>query len=341
MDKNGGCPGKRKPMKLRVAMLSRWHVHAEGYAEALRAMDDVEITCVWDEDEVSGRAWAEVLGVEFEADLKTLLERRDVDAVVVDTPTSAHVPVICAAAQAGKHIFTEKVLAATRAGAEEIQRAVEAAGVVFCISYPQRVTRQIRYIKEQIDQGSLGTVSLLRIRDAHGGKSQNWLPERWYDLSATCGGAMMDLGAHPNYLALYLLGRPSSVNASFASVETEPGYEDNAVSVFTYENGALAVLETGFLTPASPRSLEIHGTRASLWMSGEKIWRREAGAAEAVLVAEGEMPQALPMPLAQWVDGIRKGAPVSFGLKEALELTAVMEAAYRSSKERKVAAVPS
>ena len=93
---------------IRIAMLSKWHVHAAGYASQIQKAEDATITCVWDDDAARGQAWAKELSVAFEPDLDHLLAREDVDAVVVDTPTSDHARVMVAAARAGKHIFTEK-----------------------------------------------------------------------------------------------------------------------------------------------------------------------------------------------------------------------------------------
>ena len=84
---------------LNVAMLSKWHVHAAGYARELMAMDDVNVTCIWDEDAERGAAWAKELGVAFEADLDELLRRPDVDAVAVNCPTAMHPEVIIKAAR--------------------------------------------------------------------------------------------------------------------------------------------------------------------------------------------------------------------------------------------------
>ena len=50
----------------RVAMLSKWHVHAEGYAREINAHPDACVCCVWDEDPERGAAWAEKLNVPFE-----------------------------------------------------------------------------------------------------------------------------------------------------------------------------------------------------------------------------------------------------------------------------------
>ena len=75
---------------IKVAMLSKWHVHASGYAGQLKNNGKAEITCVWDDDAARGEAWAKELGCEFVADLDALLARDDVEAVICDTPTTAH-----------------------------------------------------------------------------------------------------------------------------------------------------------------------------------------------------------------------------------------------------------
>ena len=93
---------------LKVAMLSFWHVHAEGYAKQLRERNDNKITCMWDEIPQRGKDWAGKLGIDLEPDLSKLLKRDDVDAVVINSPTNLHAKIMIAAAKAGKHIFTEK-----------------------------------------------------------------------------------------------------------------------------------------------------------------------------------------------------------------------------------------
>ena len=62
-------------------------------------------------------------------DYNELLAREDIDAVVIVTPTNTHVPIIKAAAAAGKHIFTEKPLALTVAACDEAITTVTEAGV--------------------------------------------------------------------------------------------------------------------------------------------------------------------------------------------------------------------
>ena len=182
---------------LRIAMLSKWHVHAVNYAQFIQDQPDAQIACLWDEDPVRGQRWGEEMNVPFLPDLDALLSRPDVDAVIIDAPTSMHRDLMVRAARAGKHIFTEKCMCLTTKDCDEVIRAVEDAGVIFTISFPQRVRGRSLLVKKYVEEGILGDVTLLRTRTSHNGATAGWLPDYWFDPETTGGGAMMDLGAHP------------------------------------------------------------------------------------------------------------------------------------------------
>lgn len=320
---------------LKIAMISGWHVHAKGYGEELKKMKEkVSITAVWDEIPDRGQVWAQELGAHFEGDLNRLLAREDVEAVVVDAPTNLHSEVMVAAANAGKHIFTEKVLAPALSEAKAIAEAVRQAGVKFCISYPHRTFPPNLYAKQVLDQGLLGSISLLRVRNAHNGASAGWLPLHFYDPVACGGGAMMDLGAHPMYLSRWLLGKPKSITSMYNHI-TNHAVEDNAVSVIEFQNNAIAIVETGFVTPNSPSCLELYGTEGSLLIGGPDNTVKIASSknnAPGWTVPE-TLPAPLPSALTQWVDGILSGGTIHFGMEDAIALTELMEAAYKSYRE--------
>jgi len=311
-------------------MLSRWHVHAEGYAKEFQARPDAKLTAVWDEEPDKGRAFAESLGVDFEPDLGKLLAREDVDAVCVNAPTSMHRDVMVAAANAGKHIFTEKVLAPTVKECVDIKEAVEKNGVKFCISFPHRTFPQNLLAKKVMEEGQLGTVSYMRMRNAHNGASAGWLPPHFYDEAQCGGGAMIDLGAHPMYLISWLLGKPSEISSAFTYV-TGHAVEDNAVCIMKYPSGAIAVSETGFVTGNSPPVMEIYGTEGSLVITGN-----DAGLALAKNGGEWEvpeLPEAIPGAINQFVDGVLYGKKIIFGMDDAISLTEIMESAYKAHKQ--------
>src|SRR5215208_4950515 len=114
---------------IRLAVLSFWHVHAKDYSKQAAEHANTEIAAIWDDLPERGRAAAQQWGAQFEASLPALLARDDIDGVVVVTPTNEHLDVMTSAARAGKHIFTEKVLASTLREANQILAAVEQAGV--------------------------------------------------------------------------------------------------------------------------------------------------------------------------------------------------------------------
>ena len=112
---------------IRVAVLGFWHVHADEYAARVREHPDAELVAVWDDDFARGQAAADAAGVPFVHDLDALLARDDLDAVTVTTATTEHHAIMLRVIQAGKHIFTEKLLAPTVAEAEEVIAATDNA----------------------------------------------------------------------------------------------------------------------------------------------------------------------------------------------------------------------
>ncbi len=322
---------------LRVAMISKWHVHAKGYAKFVQAQEDAEITCVWDEQSDRGREWAAELGVDFEPDYDALLAREDVDAVFIDSPTNMHKELMIKAARAGKHIFTEKVMALTTADCDEIIAEIDKAGVKFGISFPHRCMPRNLFVKEAVESGAVGEVTVLRVRNCHDGALAGWLPDYWYDPETTGGGAMMDLGAHPMYLSSWILGKPTRISSMFNNKTPHP-VEDNSVCTIEFENGAIAISETSLVSPMTPVMMEIYGTKGVILCVDDDVRIKTAETVEKV---EGgwvkpRLPEALPHPVRQWMDGVLYGKEIRFGTKEARALTQLMEGAYISDREQRV-----
>jgi len=316
---------------LKVAILSRWHVHAEGYAKDFQRVPNVKLTAMWDEEPEKGQDFATQFGIEFEPNLDKLLAREDVDAVCINAPTSMHRDIIVKVAKAGKHIFTEKVMALNMQECNDIKKAIKESGVKFCISFPHRGFSRNLFAKKVLDEGLLGDVNYVRVRNAHDGASRGWLPPHFYDEAQCGGGAMIDLGAHPMYLIAWLMGKPSEIASAFTSV-TGCAVEDNAVSVMKYPNGAIAVSETGFVSGNSPFTLEIHGALGSLMMSGDDIRYISSKEDGTGWTTPKDLPASLPDPITQFAQGVLQGKEIQYGLEDAIVLTEIMEAAYKAHK---------
>lgn len=349
---------------LRVAVLSFWHVHGKDYAREAEEHPEVELVAIWDEQPERGRAEAERRGVRFYESLDELLAQPDIDGVIVTTPTSMHRDVMLAAARAGKHIFTEKVIAATLREVNEILDAVEQAGVTFMVSMWRSDIAVTKAVKQVIEQGVLGDITKLRIHDGHQfalpaeGFPRGRLPEHFYDPELAQGGALIDL-CHPVYLTAHFMGLPERVSATFGYV-TGRQVEDNAVVMMNYPKGALAVVETGFVTHSAPFTIEVHGTQGSLIYSEPGISERAAAMRAAPgaeppqnevtalygklrlrsalveeckggwLVQEITVPPA-PKAFSQWVAHIQQSTKAPENIDLGRKLTALIEAANRSA----------
>ena len=321
---------------LNVAMLSRWHVHADGYADALKKTGKVNISAVWDENPALGEEWAKQLGAPFIPDLDALLARKDVDAVCCCTPTTMHREVLVKAAEAGKHIFSEKAMATTVEDCIAIADAVKKNGVLFMLSFPHKGRPDVQFIKRCIDNGDFGDITLVRIRNAHNGISGGWLPGYWFDEKAAGGGAMMDLGCHGMYLLSMFLGKPKNYAAIYSS-PFGTAVDENAAALIEFENGATGVSETSFVSYASPYIIEVHGTKGALVSTDGKVLFRNVKTAEYQNgFITPSLPAALPEPIRMFPDICLSGGPVpeQYGAEAGIELTRLLEETYKANASR-------
>jgi 1,5-anhydro-D-fructose reductase (1,5-anhydro-D-mannitol-forming) len=320
---------------IRVAILSFWHVHADDYAREAQEHPRTEIVAAWDEDQKRGKAKARKLGARFHADLAELLKSPDVDGVIVTTPTHAHRDVLVAAAKAGKHVFTEKVLALTPAECRSILTAVERSGVKLTVSLPRLADGYTQATKQVLAEGRLGDVTLVRVRLSHDGAvGRRWLPEQFFDPNEAGGGALIDLGCHPMYLTrLFLGGMPDRLTASYGYV-TGKGVEDNAVALLHYPSGAIGVVEAGFVNPHSPFTIEVHGTKGSLLYGTPeaRLLLRSNPETRNDNWTELPLPGRAAGPFDQWVNHIEQGTVATENIALAVDLTTLMDAANRSAR---------
>ncbi|GGH28684.1 Gfo/Idh/MocA family protein [Paenibacillus segetis] len=326
-------------MSIRIGKISFWHVHAWEYTEQAQEHEDTVIAAVWDENPERGKKAADSLNVPFYESLDDMLAQKDIDAVIVDAPTNIHKEVIVAAAKAGKHIFTEKVIAPTLTEVNEIISEVADHGVKLTVSLPRLNDGYTLSIQDILSQGLLGDITYVRVRLSHNGAIASWLPEHFYSLEQCGGGALIDLGCHPMYLTKLFLGQEvTAVSANFGYV-TGKEVEDNAVVTLYTESGAIGVVEAGFVNSHSPFTIEVHGTEGTLLYGTpeEKLLLRTNKAADKAN-AWTEMPLYNKRESAfhQWVGHIQNDTLAVENVQIAVELTGLMDAANRSAKEGRV-----
>jgi predicted dehydrogenase len=188
-----------------------------------------------------------------------------------------------------------------------------------------------------IDGGMIGAPNYLRVRMAHDGALAGWLPDYWYDVGKAGGGAMMDLGCHPMYIAAYLLGKPARIASVFTTTYAPPPADDHAVSAVEFEGGAIAVLETGFVSPYNANCFELLGTEGAIvQVDGGAVRVRSNKLFKGGWFTPDKLPGPLGAPIRIWLDGIISGAPVPFGTDSAIALTELLENAYISHNTQSI-----
>jgi predicted dehydrogenase len=258
-----------------IAMVSWAHVHAEFRAKAIGEIPGARIVAIADDDEARGRAAAERFGVtDFATDWRDVVGRDDVDVVMVHAENARHVEPVVAAAEAGKHVFSEKPIATTLEDARRMVDAVRAAGVDGTAAFVSRFSKEADRAKAIVDSGVLGEVLLTRSLIGLAGIAEIGCPpdmvEWMNDPVLGGGGAWIDEGSHGVDLLRWLVGDITEVSAYTAN-RAKPGRpgEDIATAMVRYANGALGELSTVWSLAADlgmRNNLEIYGTTGTLVM---------------------------------------------------------------------------
>ena len=316
---------------MKIAIFGVWHVHAADYTKT--AMELGEVVGFYEENDALAEKFASKFNVPRFSTSDELL-KSDAQGVIVCSASSEHADDIIKIAKAGKHIFTEKVLALTDADCDRIEVAVNESGVTFVISFFQKYLGSRIAVKEVTSSGELGKLNYMRFRNCHSGSTKDWLPKHFYNEKECGGGAMIDLGAHGMYLTEWILGMPVKASSAFTvSCEIESvkeknsdRVEDNAVTVMSFENGAIAVNETGFVSNYSPVTLEVFGEDGYVRMVENRVVKctKATDGVEVELAVGADRPS----PLVQFLTGdFLDGC----GMKEAKALTHMMTLAYAKS----------
>lgn len=249
---------------------------SQGYhLPALAQVKAARLAAVADVQPEEARKAAEAFKVPaWYDDPQALLADPDVEAVLILTPNWSHAELAVAAAQAGKHLMVQKPLARNEAEAQSILDAAASAGVRLVPSFMHRFLPEVLRAKDYIDQGILGRVHTVRIRNATPGASwADW----FYHREKVGGGAVIDIGCHGIDLLRWLVGEVSEVFAYTDCLIRErliqgrrvvPDNEDTGVALYQLENGGYGVHEISWTQHkgAERFEMEIYGEEGTILM---------------------------------------------------------------------------
>ena len=196
-------------------------------------------------------AFGQDLGIPVEPSLERLLARPDVDVVFLGSPTFLHRDETLAAARAGKHVFTEKPIAATLPEIDDMIRACREAGVLLGVNAVTRWRRGVRMAKQLVDDGAIGEIRMIRHTYAHtvGGYAD---PTHWI-MDPRSGSPFLDQGAHCNDAIRWFAGADASYAfADYASFTGTPPPGQSSMVTFGFKNGIMCQIWSSYEWPQAP-----------------------------------------------------------------------------------------
>lgn len=238
---------------------------------------DAEFIAVSDVREGKAKEFAQKYGVDWYTDFHQLLRRNDIDVVSICTPSSMHADMTVTAAEAGKHVIVEKPLGITLKQTDRAIKACQKAGVKLAVAFQLRFEESFKVVKKTIDEGELGRLIL---GDTY---LKSYRSQEYYDVADwkgtwefDGGGALINQGIHGIDLLLWMMGPVDTVYAHTGTLARNIQVEDTAVAVLTFKNGGFGVIEgTTSIYPGLEPRLEIHGTKGTIAMVGNRIERWE------------------------------------------------------------------
>lgn len=198
-------------------------------------------------------------GIEVVSDLAVVLADASIDAMIVATPHSQHIPLVEAAAAVGKHVFVEKPLALLHADAESAYHACAAAGVVLAVGQNRRFLPSVDYLRGIVDAGQLGRI--LHVEANFSGLSaelhavSNWRNSR----DESPWGGMTGKGLHMSDLMISFMGPIAEVDARSLCQLERARLDDTTLVLLAFASGATGYLATLTTTPDEWR-LQFYGS---------------------------------------------------------------------------------
>jgi inositol 2-dehydrogenase len=195
----------------------------------------------------TNRTLADQIAAEFDVpkaygSAQDLIDDRDVDAVVIVTPTHTHKEIVVAAAQSKKPTFCEKPPAISLAECTAMEEAVNKSGAFFQMGFMRRFDPGYAAAKEKIDQGAIGRPVVFKSTSR-----DPFRPSLEYANPVSSGGILVDMGIHDFDLARWFMGEVETVSAvgavlaypEMASISDN----DNAIATLVFADGRLGVID--------------------------------------------------------------------------------------------------
>ncbi|WP_438026216.1 oxidoreductase [Sorangium sp. So ce233] len=300
-----------------------------------------------------GQVMTDHSGVAVHPTPEVLIAEPGIDLVVIASPNETHFPLARAALEAGKHVVVDKPFTNTSGEADELIALAARKGRLLSVFQNRRWDADFLTVRHCIEQGLLGEVASY---EAHFDRFRPAIKPGWREQESPGSGILYDLGAHLIDQALVLFGLPRAVTADVLAQRPEARTVDYFHLTLDHGRRRVIVRSSTLVREPGPR-FAVHGDGGSFLKYGidgqeEALkagkrpgmpeWAREDPRWFGTLVtADGERRtiESLPGSYEAYYEGIAAaildGAPPPVRAEESRDVIRIIEAAMRSSAERR------
>jgi predicted dehydrogenase len=339
---------------IRVALIGYGYAGRTFHAPLIRATPGLELAAI--SSSRPERVHADLPDIRVLPSPEEACNLPSIDLVVVATPNDTHVPIASHALGAGKHVVVEKPLAPTLEEARELASLARRARRVLVTFQNRRWDGDFIVVTDLLARAVLGDVSHF---ESHFDRYRPLVRDRWRERAGVGSGLWYDLGPHLVDQALQLFGLPDRVLASMAAQRAGAQSDDWAHVILEYAR-LRVILHTSVLVAGSSRRFVVHGTAGSWIKCGVDRQERNLVAAltpadaspaderERAVLVDGvsSIESETLIPLGDYRHFYMQVRDAVMGVgnnpvppEQALAVMAVVEAAIRSSAERRALAL--
>ena len=248
------------------------------HVDALAGLEDARLVAVAGRNPATSRELADLAGAQTEDSVEALVRRADVDAVLVATPSGAHLDPVMAAIRAGKHVLCEKPMEVESARVFSMIERAREAGILLGGFFPMRFGAGAHAVKRALEEGRFGRLVSLGARVKWWRDAAYYRDSSWRGTWALDGGgALMNQGIHALDLLQWFGGSPEMVSAFTGTLaHPEIEVEDTLSAILKWKSGAIGTITASTAChPGLDLSIEVSGDAGTAVLVNGRIefWR--------------------------------------------------------------------
>ncbi len=329
-------------MTLRFGILGAGRI-GQVHAAAVAGLAGAAMVAVSDPLETAAKAIQDKYGCDIRS-VDAIEAAKDIDAVIICTPTDTHADLIERFARAGKAIFCEKPVDLSLARVRDCLKVVDETKSFLMIGFQRRFEPDFNVLKQAIDAGRIGKVEMIALTSRDPGPPP-------YDYIKRCGGIFRDMTIHDFDVARWLLGEEVDTVQAAASVLVDPkigelGDFDSVNLILRTASGRQCTINNSRrATYGYDQRIEVHGSEGSVSALNHAEARIEFAGPEGYTRPPNQhffitrYADAYAAEIAAFVKAVQDGAPPPVSGLDGLRALALAEAAVLSVAENRTVLV--